>query len=92
MVGKQLDVWLKYRTRAFRRPIRGTCPHDALTVAEAIHPGRFVKYVRGRISVHSDGATSFSLEPDGPHRVGIDVDKEAFLEWMVPRLFAQVLD
>jgi len=48
-VGKLLKVWLGYRTRILGRPIDGTCPHDPQTAAEAVFPGRFVKYVQGWI-------------------------------------------
>lgn len=39
IVGKLLKEWLDYRTSVFNTPVRGTCPHDALTVLEAIYPG-----------------------------------------------------
>jgi inosine-uridine nucleoside N-ribohydrolase len=39
VVGKLLDVWLNYRSAMFRHPVNGTCPHDPLTVAEAMFPG-----------------------------------------------------
>ena len=62
----------------------GTCPHDPLTVCEAIYPGRFVRYSRGQIVVHQEkGNTSFVLNVDsGPHTVGIESDKPAFLRWL----------
>jgi hypothetical protein len=39
VVGRLLKTWLFYRSAIFYREVRGTCPHDALTVAEAIYPG-----------------------------------------------------
>jgi len=39
VVGRLLKTWLYYRSGIFFRDVRGTCPHDALTVAEAIYPG-----------------------------------------------------
>lgn len=85
-VASLLDVWLKYRTRVFGRPISGTCPHDPLTVAEAVQPGQFVKYQSGSVTIHRDGSTSFVAEPAGPHELGVQVDAEGFLEWLAPRL------
>jgi purine nucleosidase len=88
-VAKLLQVWLKYRSRSFRRPIRGTCPHDPLTAAEAAVPRRFVKYLQGCVTICRDGSTSFTAENEGPHALGVDVDVAGFLDWMIPRLFRQ---
>lgn len=85
-VGKLLRVWLDYRTQIFGQPVTGTCPHDPLTAAEAVYPGRFVEYVQGWIRILDDGSSNFQLDPDGPHQVGIRVAEERFLEWMTPRL------
>ena len=85
-VAKLLATWLKYRSEIFGRPVAGTCPHDPLTVAEAVLPDMFVRYACGRIAVQQDGSTMFCTEIDGPHRVGIAVDQTTFLEWMAARL------
>jgi purine nucleosidase len=85
-VGKLLHQWLLYRTRTFGRPITGTCPHDPLTVAEALQPGRFVDYLCGHLRILDDGSTNFHLDPNGPHEVGVRVRTAQFLAWMTPRL------
>lgn len=87
-VGRLLDVWLKYRSGLLRRPICGTCPHDALTVAECTQPG-FVRYVSGVMHVHEDASTTFVPNEGGWHRAGIVVDTSAFLKWLSPRLMAK---
>lgn len=49
----------------------GTCPHDAITTAEAVYPGRFAEYARGRLLIHEwAGFAAFVLDPEGPHRIG----------------------
>src|SRR5690348_1308989 len=64
--------------------MRGTCPHDPLTVAEAIYPGRFLKYTRGHIVIHQErGSSSFVLDCEkGPHVVAIECEAQAFLKWL----------
>jgi hypothetical protein len=37
-VGGLLAVWLKHRSSIFFKDIRGTCPHDPLTICEAVYP------------------------------------------------------
>jgi purine nucleosidase len=91
-VAKLLKVWLDYRTRIFGQPIEGTCPHDPLTVAEAVYTGKFVKYVQGWITVRDDASTSFIPDPAGPHSVGVKVNQPDFLAWFVPRLLQRGLD
>ena len=81
-----LKVWLEYRSDIFGQPVSGTCPHDPLTVAEAVLPGEFVDYAQGRIMIKDDGSTRFAAEIDGPHQVGKTVDAEPFLAWFSPRL------
>ena len=85
-VARLLDVWLTYRSRILGAPVTGTCPHDPLTAAEAVQPGRFVKYEPGRVTIRRDGSTSFVAEQDGPHELGVQVDAEGFLHWLAPRL------
>lgn len=58
-------------------------PHDALTLAEAIYPSRFIKYVRGYVVIHEWAAFStFIPHPDGPHEMGESVDSAAFMAWL----------
>lgn len=80
LVGLLLDVWLTYRSEIFGRNVTGTCPHDPLTVAEAVRPG-FVTYVQGRMEILRDAATAFALDGAGPHRAGVAVDANLFSEW-----------
>jgi purine nucleosidase len=85
-VGQLLSVWLEYRSRVFGRTIRGTCPHDAMTVAEAVDKGRFVRYHQGCMTVHYGGRTTFVPDEKGPHSVATQVNVEDFLVWLAPRL------
>lgn len=87
-VARLLRVWLDYRSDIFERPITGTCPHDPLTVAEAVFPKKFVRYATGRMSVNADGSTQFVPDPGGPHQAAVRVDTDRFLSWMAPRLLA----
>ncbi len=87
-VGKLMRVWLDYRTEIFRKPITGTCPHDALTVAEAAGE-HVVEYVNGRMRVHRDATTTFVPDPAGRHHAGARVDADNFLRLMSPRLLGR---
>jgi purine nucleosidase len=80
LVGVLLKVWLTYRTAIFGRMITGTCPHDPLTVAEALG-SRFVTYCQGTMKVHADATTSFAPNEHGPHRAGVRMDVDGFLDW-----------
>jgi inosine-uridine nucleoside N-ribohydrolase len=84
IVGRLLEVWLRYRSMIFAHPVHGTCPHDALTVAEAIYPERFVEYTEpGNLMVHEWAAfATFVCGDGGPHRIGRAVDAGPFLEMM----------
>jgi inosine-uridine nucleoside N-ribohydrolase len=84
VVGRMLDVWLDYRSAIFGRAILGTCPHDPLTVAEAMFPGRFVTFSPpGHLLVHEWAAfSSFVCAPGGPHRIARAVEREPFIELM----------
>lgn len=84
VVGRLLDVWLRYRSMIFARQVRGTCPHDALTVSEAIYPERFVEYTEpGHLMIHEWAAFStFVCGEGGPHRIGCGVRRRPFLELM----------
>eukprot|EP01114_Cavostelium_apophysatum_P019209 TRINITY_DN6127_c0_g1_i2.p1 TRINITY_DN6127_c0_g1~~TRINITY_DN6127_c0_g1_i2.p1 ORF type:complete len:420 (-),score=57.91 TRINITY_DN6127_c0_g1_i2:975-2234(-) len=87
VVGKLLDCWLQYRSRIFYKEIKGTCPHDALTVAEAIYPGRFVEYATGHLLIHEwAGFSSFVPDPNGPHKIGVSVKVTEFMEFMTNAL------
>jgi hypothetical protein len=87
IVGILLQVWLEYRSHIFFRAIRGTCPHDPLTVGESVYPGRFVQYARGHLMIHEwAGFSSFVLDPLGPHRIGVSVQRDAFLNFLSEHL------
>ncbi len=86
VVGKLLDVWLKYRTDIFCQEMTGTCPHDPLTVAEAAGHS-FVTYAPGQMTVHRDASTTFVPSPGGRHRAGIDVNCDRFLQWFSSQIF-----
>eukprot|EP01122_Echinamoeba_exundans_P008116 TRINITY_DN262_c0_g2_i1.p1 TRINITY_DN262_c0_g2~~TRINITY_DN262_c0_g2_i1.p1 ORF type:complete len:442 (+),score=63.46 TRINITY_DN262_c0_g2_i1:137-1462(+) len=86
-VGNLLRVWLTYRSHIFFRAIRGTCPHDALTLVEAIYPHRYMKFVRGWVIIHEWAAFStFIPDPDGPHEIGESIEAAKFMEWLRPLL------
>ena len=84
-VGKLMGVWLDYRSKIFGKPVTGTCPHDALTVAEAAGE-HFVDYASGRMQVHRDATTSFVPDLTGHHRAGARLDVEGFIQWMSSRI------
>jgi purine nucleosidase len=88
LVGQLLDVWLRYRSALFFREVKGTCPHDALTIAEAVYPGRFLTFTPpGHVLVHQWAAFStFVSVPGGPHRIAQSVSTDAFLEELSQRL------
>ena len=92
VVGSLLRVWLDYRSAIFRAPVRGTCPHDALTVAEAVYPGRFLDFTSpGHLLVHEwAGFSTFVRVPGGPHRLGMAVQADPFIEFLSERLHAAV--
>jgi hypothetical protein len=83
----------------FFTPVTGTCPHDPLTVAEAVYPGfffcltiflltgRFVKYARGHLMIHEwAGFPTFVLDPKGPHRIGVSISDDDFLMFLTKYL------
>jgi purine nucleosidase len=84
VVGRLLDVWLRYRSMIFGLPVRGTCPHDALTVADAVYPERFVEFTEpGHLMIHEWAAfPTFVCGEGGPHRIGRAVSARPFLELM----------
>jgi purine nucleosidase len=88
VVGRLLDVWLQYRTAIFGRRIDGTCPHDPLTVSEAIHPGRFIEFTApGHLMIHEWAAFgTFVCVPGGPHRLARSVAVRPFLDYLSARL------
>jgi len=83
-VGALLKVWLDYRSGIFGIPICGTCPHDALTVAEAVYPGRFLDLsAPGHLMIHEwAGFATFVPAPRGPHRLATGVRARGFLEFL----------
>ena len=78
VVGLLMNVWFKIRRQ------NGQCPHDPLTIHEAIFGGDKspIIYARGRIIVTEWAAFStFIPMENGPHYFGIEVKKEnKFLE------------
>jgi len=91
LVGKLLQDWLEYRSGIFRKPISGTCPHDALTAAEAV--GRsFVRYGDGVMTVLPHGSTRFEAASQGRHSAGIAADAAGFVEWFSPILLGDESD
>eukprot|EP01119_Soliformovum_irregulare_P013078 TRINITY_DN3451_c0_g1_i7.p2 TRINITY_DN3451_c0_g1~~TRINITY_DN3451_c0_g1_i7.p2 ORF type:complete len:190 (-),score=69.79 TRINITY_DN3451_c0_g1_i7:216-785(-) len=58
-----------------------------IQLEKAIFPHRFVKYARGHLMVHEwAGFTSFVLDPKGPHRIGVSVDRDGFLDFLKEKL------
>jgi len=77
VVGLLLDEWFRYRSSIFFTDIKGTCPHDALAVLEAIFPEKYVSYARGYLIIHEwAGFSSFIYDPLGPHRIGVKISEE----------------
>ena len=78
VVGLLMNVWFKIRRQ------NGQCPHDPLTIHEAIFGGDKspIIYARGRIIVTEWAAFStFIPMENGPHYFGIEVKKDnKFLE------------
>lgn len=77
-VGLLMNEWFK------RRRQNGQCPHDPLTVHEAIYGGNKspIIYARGRVVSHEWAAFStFIPQENGPHYLGLDIKKDnKFLE------------
>jgi len=77
-VGLLMKEWFSIRRQD------GQCPHDPLTVNEAVFGGEKspIIYARGRIISHEWAAFStFIPQENGPHYLGIDVKKDnKFLE------------
>jgi purine nucleosidase len=63
-------------------------PHDPLAVLMITSPELF-SFATGRITVDpEDGETTFSPEPDGPHRIVTDLDPERAAREIVSRIVA----
>ena len=64
--------------------MNGTCPHDPLTVCEAVYPGRFLGFTEaGYLMVHEWAAfASFVCVPGGPHRMARSVSARSFIEFL----------
>ena len=79
VVGLLMEEWFKVRAHQ-----NGQCPHDPLTVNEAVFGGDKspVIYARGRIVCHEWAAFStFIPQKDGPHYLGVKIkEKNSFLE------------
>ena len=69
-VGLLMDQWFGIRGR------NGQCPHDPLTINEAVYGGDDspIIYARGYIVIHEWAAFgTFIPRNDGPHYLGVDV-------------------
>jgi inosine-uridine nucleoside N-ribohydrolase len=91
IVSKLLSAWLEYRSVIFRKIIRGTCPHDALTTAEAVYPGRFVEFTEpGHVMIHEwAGFATFVCGSNGPHRLGNTTESTSFLRFLSEHLMPE---
>jgi hypothetical protein len=67
---------------------------SGITTAEAVYPGKFVKFVRGRLLIHEwAGFSSFVPDPMGNHRIGLSmIDKTAFLDFFGNALIPHFID
>ena len=77
-VGKLLEAWFTVRGGNGG----GQCPHDPLTIHEAIYPGSHVVYIPGTLVVNEWAAYStFIPFSNGNHLLGIKAkDTQVFLE------------
>jgi len=86
LVGTMLDIWLRYRSALFGEPVKGTCPHDCLTMAVAVNRVLY-KSARGVLSVdYDDGSTEFKLQDESPLELVFAEDGDSFLPWLGDRL------
>ena len=72
-VGLLMEQWFNRR-----RNQNGQCPHDPLTVNEAVFGGNDspIIYARGWVIIHEWPAFgTFIPKNDGPHFLGVDVKK-----------------
>ena len=72
-VGLLMKEWFEIRRQT------GQCPHDPLTVNEAIFEGKDspIIYARGRIILHEWAAFStFIPQKDGPHFLGVKIKED----------------
>jgi inosine-uridine nucleoside N-ribohydrolase len=87
LVVELMEVWLSYRSKLFGQDIKGTCPHNALALVEAVYEDKFVKFVRGNIIIHEwAGFSSFVMNPNGVHRIGCAVNAEEFLNYFTKKI------
>lgn len=86
LVGVMLEKWLEYRSQTFGRPIRGTCPHDALTLAVACNR---VKYesVRGTFEIFDEGDSEFQISNESHLEFIVGEKGNQFLPWLIEGLF-----
>jgi purine nucleosidase len=90
IVGQMLDVWLKYRTDIFNQPIKGTCPHDAFTLAVALNRVRYSS-CRGVLEVdYNDAGTMFELNVDSQIELVISEMGNQFIPWLTKHLHEPV--
>ncbi len=86
LVGRMLDVWLRYRSALFSEPIAGTCPHDCFAMAVAVNRVPY-KSASGVLNVEPDDAsTEFLLKKESHLEIVFAEDGDAFLPWLGERL------
>ena len=90
LVGQMLDVWLRYRTEIFNQPIKGTCPHDAFTLAAALNRVQYLGY-RGVLEVdYDDASTTFKLSVNSSIELIISEAGNQFIPWLTKHLHEPV--
>jgi len=97
LCGKMTFEWLRSRWGQ-----RGQCPHDPLTVYEAIYADNgdesfifgksALMYMRGTFVVHEwAGYMTFVGDPSGPHRMAISPkESDKWLKWLGDKLIENV--
>ena len=86
IVGQMLDVWLEYRSNLFNNPIKGTCPHDAFTLAVALNRVEYSSY-RGTLDVdYDDAGILFQFDGSSEVELVISERRDQFLSWLIQHL------
>ena len=88
-VGLLIELWLNIRHQ------NGQCPHDPLTINEAVYSGHNspIIYARGYLIIHKWTAFgTFIPRNDGPHYLGIDVkNNKCFLDKLEKTIIKDVI-
>jgi inosine-uridine nucleoside N-ribohydrolase len=86
IVGQMLDVWLRYRSKIFNQKIKGTCPHDAFTLAVALNRVQYSS-CNGVLEVDTDDAgTTFKLSAGSPIELVVSESGNQFMPWFIKHL------